>query len=183
MALIYIDVILSEMPWMKVEVMEIERFISHANRQIDQTYRRVIENEKIPHHEKIFSIFEEHTEWICKGKAGVPQELGIRVAVVEDEYGFIIDYTVAQNQTDDKIAVPLLKKVKEVYPDLDGCSFDKGFYTPPNKQELKKLLEHTILPKSGMRKSRLKNLQKFSKKLENSIQPLNHQSHRSKIMD
>jgi transposase, IS5 family len=154
MALIYIDVIRNEMPWMEVEVMSIEHYIAHADRQIDQTYRRVIQNEKIPHDEKIFSIFEEHTEWICKGKAGVPQEFGIRIAVVEDEYGFIIDYMVAQNQTDDKIAVPLLKKAKKTYPDLNGCIFDKAFYTPLNKQELKQLLKHTVLPKKGKRNAK-----------------------------
>jgi hypothetical protein len=32
-----------------------------------------MEGEKIPHEEKVFSIFEGHTEWISKGKAGVPQ--------------------------------------------------------------------------------------------------------------
>jgi len=34
-----------------------------------------VEGETIPHNEKVFSIFEEHTEWISKGKAGVSQEL------------------------------------------------------------------------------------------------------------
>jgi transposase, IS5 family len=50
----------------------IECFIGHAVRQIDQINRRVILKEKIPHDEKVFSIFEPHTEWISKGKAGVP---------------------------------------------------------------------------------------------------------------
>ncbi len=63
---------------------EIERYVVHAERQIDQIGRRVLEGENIPHGEKVFSIFEEHTEWIQKGKAGVPQELGVRVCVVED---------------------------------------------------------------------------------------------------
>ncbi len=55
-------------------MMEIERYLSHADRQIDQIRRRVVEGEKIPHNEKVFSIFEEHTEWISKGKAGVSDE-------------------------------------------------------------------------------------------------------------
>ena len=55
----------------------IECFITHAERQIDQIHRRVILGEKIPHGEKVFSIFEEHTEWISKGKAGVPVELEV----------------------------------------------------------------------------------------------------------
>ena len=51
--------------------LEIEAFMKHAIRQIDQTRRRVLLGEVIPHAEKVFSIFEPHTEWICKGKAGV----------------------------------------------------------------------------------------------------------------
>jgi len=43
---------------------EIDYFIAHAERQIDQIARRVIQGEKIPHDEKVFSVFEAHTEWI-----------------------------------------------------------------------------------------------------------------------
>ena len=64
----------------------IEDFMGHAARQIDQTRRRVIDGEVIPHEEKVFSIFEPHTEWISKGKAGVPVELGVKVCVLEDQY-------------------------------------------------------------------------------------------------
>jgi len=45
--------------------------MNHAERQTDQIGRRVIGGEKIPHGEKVFSISEEHTEWISKGRAGV----------------------------------------------------------------------------------------------------------------
>ncbi|OIP11752.1 MAG: hypothetical protein AUK53_08315 [Betaproteobacteria bacterium CG2_30_59_46] len=41
---------------------EIEGFMQHARRQIDQTQRRVIRGEAIPHAEKVFSVFEPHTE-------------------------------------------------------------------------------------------------------------------------
>src|SRR5258706_7429461 len=64
--------------------LEIESFIQHAIRQIDQTQRRVMQGETIAHAEKVFSIFEPHTEWISKGKAGVPVELGVKVCVLED---------------------------------------------------------------------------------------------------
>jgi hypothetical protein len=40
----------------------IEEYIRHAERQIDQIRRRVVLGEKIPHEEKVFSIFEPHTE-------------------------------------------------------------------------------------------------------------------------
>ncbi len=63
-------------------IMVIDGYIAHAERQIDQIRRRVLEGSPIAHQEKVFSIFEEHTEWISKGKAGVSQELGLGVCVL-----------------------------------------------------------------------------------------------------
>ncbi len=51
-----------------------EGYIHHAERQIDQIRRRVITGEAIARSEKVFSLFEPRTEWIGKGKAGVPVE-------------------------------------------------------------------------------------------------------------
>jgi IS5 family transposase len=72
----------------------IEEYIRHAERQIEQIHRRVVLDEKIPHEEKVFSIFEPHTEWISKGKAGVAQELGLAVCVHKDQFGFILHHRV-----------------------------------------------------------------------------------------
>jgi len=131
------------------EIQEIEKYIKHARRQIDQIQRRVVDGEVIPHIEKVFSIFEEHTEWICKGKAGVSQELGLRVCVLEDQFGFIPYHQVMEKLTDDKVAVPMVEETKQRFSDLNSCSFDKGFYTPANKLELGKILDKVILPKKG----------------------------------
>lgn len=129
----------------------LEDFINHANRQIDQIQRRVIQEEKIPHHEKVFSIFQPHTEWISKGKAGVPQELGLRVCIMEDQCGLILHHRVMERETDDKIAISMVTSTLEKFPGLKGCSFDKGFYTPGNKKELKTMLDTLVLPKKGKR--------------------------------
>jgi hypothetical protein len=132
-----------------VKISEIENYVKHAYRQIDQIRRRVIKGESIPHNEKVFSIFEEHTEWISKGKAGVPQELGLRVCILEDQYGFILHHRVMEKETDDEVAVPVVAEAKKKYLNLKACSFDKGFHSPQNQKELKDLLEHIILPKKG----------------------------------
>jgi len=67
---------------LKSKVEAIQSFLEHAKRQIDQIERRVLKEEVIPHDEKVFSLFQPHTEWINKGKAGVPVELGIKVAII-----------------------------------------------------------------------------------------------------
>jgi len=127
----------------------VEEYICHAERQIDQIHRRVVLDEKIPHEEKVFSIFQQHTEWISKGKAGVPQELGLRVCVLKDQYGFLLHHRVMQQQTDDKVAVAMVQEAKDRFENLVGSSFDKGFYSPGNKSELADILDYVILPKKG----------------------------------
>ena len=127
----------------------VEDYIRHAERQIDQIHRRKVLDEKIPHEEKVFSIFEPHTEWISKGKAGVPQELGLGVCVLKDQYGFILHHQVLEQQTDDKVAVAMVQEAKDRFENLAGCSFDKGFYSPENKRQLTNILAYVILPKKG----------------------------------
>jgi transposase, IS5 family len=130
-------------------VCEIENYLHHAERQIDQIRRRVLDGQTIPHEEKIFSIFQPHTEWISKGKAGVPQELGLRVCIVEDQYGFMLNHLVMKKSGDEKVAVPLLERTKREYPTLISCSFDKNFYSSENKKRLSAMLETVALPKKG----------------------------------
>jgi len=130
-------------------MMLIEYYIFHAERQIDQIRRRVLDGETIPHNEKVFSIFEEHTKWISKGKAGVPQELGLGVCILEDQYGFILHHHVMEHQKDVDIAVLMVSAAKRKFAGLFGCSFDKGFYSPGNREELKTILDQVVLPKKG----------------------------------
>lgn len=137
-------------------IFTIEKFIAHAERQIDQIHRRVILGEKIPHAEKVFSIFEEHTEWISKGKAGVPVELGLKVCVLEDQYGFILHHRVMENETDDQVAVPMVAESREKFSILTACSFDKGFHSPANQKDLQKHLDNVVLPRKGKLSTKVK---------------------------
>ncbi|BCG62647.1 MAG: transposase, ISNCY family [Methyloprofundus sp.] len=128
---------------------DMKTFRLHGERQINQIRRRVIEGEKIPHDEKVFSLFQPHTEWIKKGKAGIPVELGVRVCILEDDHGFILHHKVMQKETDDKIAVEMVKATQEKFPKLNACSFDKGFHSKANQSGLKEILDQVTLPKKG----------------------------------
>jgi IS5 family transposase len=132
-----------------LQKLEIEGFMQHAIRQIDHTQRRVLQGETIPHAEKVFSIFEPHTEWISKGKAGVPVELGVRVCVLEDQHQFILHHQVMQKQTDDQVTVAMVQQAQQRFPDLRACSFDKGFHSPVNQRALQELLQLVALPRKG----------------------------------
>lgn len=127
---------------------EIKYFVQHAQHQIELIQRRVINDEKIPHGEKVFSIFEEYTEWISKGKAGISQELGLNVCVITDHHNFILHHRVMQDETDVDIAVPVVKEVLKDF-NLKSMSFDKGFHSPENQAELAEVVEQVVLPKKG----------------------------------
>ena len=129
----------------------IEHYVTHAERQMAQIKQRVINEIKIPHDEKVFSIFAPHTEWISKGKAGVPVELGIKVCILEDQMGFILNHQVMQKLNDVDIAVDIVSKTKELHPRLSSCSFDKGFHSPANQKELAQELDYCAMPKKGKR--------------------------------
>ena len=128
---------------------EIAGFMQHALRQIDQTKRRVILGETIPHDEKVFSIFEPHTEWISKGKAGVAVELGLRTCVVEDQHRFILHHQVMERTTDDAIAVHIVEQTKQRFDALHSVSMDKGFHSVDNQAKLRKIVDVVVMPKKG----------------------------------
>lgn len=132
-----------------VAKLEIEGFMRHAVRQIDQTKRRVIHGQTIGHEEKVFSIFEPHTEWISKGKAGVPVELGVKVCILEDQHQFILHHQVMEKQSDDQVTVSMVTQAKQRFPRLNACSFDKGFHSQENQEVLKEHLELVALPRKG----------------------------------
>ena len=131
------------------KTIELQHFIEHARRQIDQVVRRLINGEKIPNKEKVLSIFQPHTRWIAKGKAGVPQEFGLPVAVVEDQYRFILNHCIMWDGGDVDHAQSLVAQTQQLFPDFVACSFDRGFHSPDNQLKLAELLDECALPRKG----------------------------------
>jgi len=121
----------------------------HAIRQIDQVRRRLILGEVIPQEEKVFSVFEPHTRWIAKGKAGVAVEFGVPVCVVEDQYQFILNHRVMWEESDTEVCVPFIEETVKMYPEFKACSFDQGFHSRENRKRLDEILEGNYLPKKG----------------------------------
>ncbi len=129
----------------------INQFVRHAERQIDQIDqidRRVLQEERIPNTEKVYSIFEEHTRWCVKGKAGCAVELGVPVSVVESEHQFVLNYKIMWKTSDVDVGPELIEDTQKLYPSLRGCSFDKGYWSRANKKQLGELLDRNVLPQT-----------------------------------
>lgn len=162
---------------------EIDKYLEYAEKHIDLIERRINEGETIPHSDKMFSIFEPHTRWISKGKAGVPVEFGLPVAIMKDQFGFILGHEVMETTIDVDIAVPFTKKIKEIFTTLSTSSYDKGYWSPSNYEELRKLLDLVVMPKKGRLSQKDRQIQsdpefvKLRKKhsaVESSINGLEH---------
>lgn len=149
-------------------------WFNHALRQIDQIERRVILGEVIAHKDKVFSLFQPHTEWIVKGKAGVPMEMGLKVAIVEDQNQFILHHQVMEHKTDDEIAVEITKEALSRFPNIKSNSYDKGFHSPKNQEELREILETLVLPRKGK-------LSVAAKELENTKEFLKERRQHSAV--
>ena len=132
-----------------IQQSDIEEYQQYAATFIDQIERRVLNGETISHEEKIFSIFEPHTEWVSKGKSGVPVELGVKLAVVQDQHQFILHHHVMQQQQDVDIAQDLIRAVEEKYGKIDSISLDRGFWSVENEAALKERVRKVVMPKKG----------------------------------
>ena len=99
---------------------ELRRKIDHycqlGTRVIDQSSRRVLKGEQVPTEEKIYSIFEPHTDLIKRGKVQKPIEFGHKIFLAESARGLITQYRVLEGNPSDHIHVkPSLKCHQETF--------------------------------------------------------------------
>lgn len=92
--------------------------------------------------------FVTKKEWIQKGKSGNRVELGLKVAIGTDQYGFILTHRVMTKEQDVDAAIPMAEKIKEKYR-VGSVSFDKGFWSPKNKEKIGELIDVVVMPKKG----------------------------------
>lgn len=170
-------------PIILARILEVEKYIKYAEQHINLIERRVIRGEEIPHSDKVFSIFEPHTRWISKGKAGVPVELGLPVSIVKDQHGFILSYEIMETTSDSEVTLPLMQRVKAMFPAIKSASYDKGYWSPSNREGLSEIVETVVLPKKGrLNKNQIEEehseeFVKYRKKhsaVESSINALGH---------
>lgn len=133
-----------------VIVIELGRFMELLQKHIDLLERRIIKGEKIPHSEKMFSIFEDYTEWITKGKMRPNVELGKKVSITTDQFHLIVDYQIMEHQSDSEIVPEIAERLIDIY-NIKSWSFDKGYWHKNNKALLQEKVDRLVMPKKGKR--------------------------------
>lgn len=130
---------------------ELLRYLHLTEKVCDTARRRVLLGETVPNEDKIFSIFEPHTELIMRGKQPNPIQYGHKVLMIEDAAGFICHYEVMGNGVlDQNVVVPVMTKLQKRFAGkIERASFDRAFHTPDNQEKLANIVTHPCIPKKG----------------------------------
>lgn len=118
-------------------------------KHIDLIERRLVKGETIPQGEKVFSVFEPHTEWISKGKQNKKVELGHKILIATDQHHFILHHQVVEGKADSELTIPLADSLLSKYKNIESLSLDKGFYSKENKDVLSLAIPQVVMPKKG----------------------------------
>jgi len=109
---------------------ELDHYLPLVEQIIYQADQRVLQGISLAPDEKLYSLFEQHTELIKRGKAGKPIEFGHKVLFCQTGEKFIHHYQVMPRRMEDKEllapAVEAHRTLFDRYPDV--LSTDKGFY-------------------------------------------------------
>lgn len=135
--------------------LELQTFMQRTRQVCGTAKRRVLEGQTVSNDEKLFSVFETHTQLYKRGKAAEPIQFGRLALVYEDGAGFIIHCHLLSRDGDDRGVI--VQQTRELQERLGGriesISFDRGFHSPENQKELAKIVANTCLPKPGVNQS------------------------------
>ena len=135
---------------------EITEHMDLADRVIDQAARRVLRGEKVPTAEKIYSIFEPHTDLIVRGKARKPAEFGHKIFLAETAAGLVTQYRVLDGNPGDEahLSGSLDHHIRQFGKAPLLYAADRGFYSAPNLEVCQKAGVTTVsIPYRGGKRS------------------------------
>lgn len=141
---------------------EIDTMLPRVKQVIQQTKARILGGDTHAAG-KLFSIFEESTEVIRKGKAGKPNEFGKMVKVQEAENQVVIAFEVYdQRPSDSDLLIPAIEVHEQRMgriPDL--AAGDAGFYSAKNVAKAQQAgVKRVSVPSRSTKSATLKREQK-----------------------
>ena len=127
-----------------------------GRRVIDQSERRVFGGQTVPADEKLYSIFEPHTDMIKRGKVYKPVEFGHKVLVVESGIGLITDYRILDgNPNDSDQLVPAVQRHRQRFGKVPKVlAGDRGFHDAAACDTVQRSgIELVAIPQRGGKRS------------------------------
>jgi len=130
--------------------LELEAYLPAMKKIVATARRAQLEGETVPASERVFSLFEQHTELIKRGRRQKPVEFGHKVLLCQSAEKFITDYEVYETQHAD---CELTESVIERHEKLFGTrpevlAADKGFCPAEEKyEELRRQVQTLAIPR------------------------------------
>jgi len=110
---------------------ELEKLLELMDQVYDITYRKEITGEKVPNEDKIFSIYELHTDIIVKGQREVL--FGHKINLAAGKSNLVLDCQILKgNPADKSLFEPTIERVIENYGIVPRDSSTDGGYASYN---------------------------------------------------
>jgi len=118
-------------------LLQLERHIEVMQLVYDMVYLKEIKGEKVSNEDKIYSIYEQHTDIIVKG--GREMKFGHKVDFSSGKSNLILHCQVLQgNPSDSKLFAPAIDSIVENYGKVPrDCTTDGGYASLSNQSHAK----------------------------------------------
>lgn len=139
----------ADIAWQAVAA-ELEGFLPAMATTVEQARRRVVQRETVPAAERVFSIFEPHTELIKRGRRGKPVEFGHAVLLCQTREKFISDYEVFEERPADcSLTASVIDRHEKLFGETpEVLAADKGFCPAAEEYaELKDRIDTLAIPR------------------------------------
>lgn len=133
-------------------MVEMIHFRRLTDQVMKQAHERVIDGRQVPNDQKLFSIFEPHTELLKRGKASKPIEFGHMIQIQQVDEKFITHYDVFPHRpVERELLEPAVERHRELFGDYPKeLSADKGYYGSGEQLEaLREQIDLVAINKKG----------------------------------
>lgn len=115
-------------------IADLKRYIPFVVKVIDQAHRRIVQGESVPADEKLFSIFEDHTDIISKGSRDIV--FGHKNTITTGKSGLVLDVEIHEgNPADSTIVESVINRHKDFYKKAPENSVFDGCYSSTDNRE------------------------------------------------
>jgi IS5 family transposase len=157
---------------------EIKHYGDLARKVYDQTFRRVVQGEHVPADQKVFSIFENHTDIIIKDRRET--HYGHKICLTGGASNLILDCVILEgNPADSELVETMLDRQQQIYGRYPlKVALDGGFASKDNlvKAKARKIKDVCFSKKRGLKESDMcrsgyvyKKLRQFRAGIESGI--------------
>ena len=117
--------------------LELKAYLPAMEKVVAVARRAQLEGETVPASQRAFSLFEQHTELIKRGRREKPVEFGHKVLLCQSAEKFITDYQVyRKQQADCELTESVIKRHEKLFGNRpDVLAADKGFCPAKEKYE------------------------------------------------